>query len=156
MYWLRSALLYLFVTLLLCAGIWLFWGDAISKKLKNTSAARPEAAVRQTGPVKVKAPTNHKEKFKKLPENIKDATISTKDAWAHTMSGFEVLLKNAAQDNRRLLVEAVIEQDRRYRALFFKPAEQRLPKPAERQLPKSVEQRLPKLAERQPSKPMAK
>jgi hypothetical protein len=140
MYWLRSALLYLFVTLLLCAGIWLFWGDAISKKLKNTSAARPEAAGRQTGPVKVKAPTINKEKVTERPESRREGGVSTKDAWAHTISGFEVLLKNAAQDNRRLLVEAVIEQDRRYRALFFKPAEQRLPK----------------LAERQPSKPKAK
>ena len=134
MYWLRSALLYLFVTLLLCAGIWLFWGEAISKKLQNTSlAARQEPAGRQAGPVKAKAPTATKEKAVKVPASAGQAVVSGKEAWERASSGFEVLLKSAAQDNRRLLVEAVAEHDRRYRALLFKPAEQRITKPAERQ-----------------------
>ncbi len=142
MYWLRPALLYLFVTLLLCAGIWLFWGEAISKKLQNTSlAARQEPAGRQAGPVKAKTPTATKEKAVKVQASAGQAVVSGKEAWARASSGFEVLLNSAAQDNHRLLLEAAAEQDRRYRALFFKPAEQRLPKLAERQLIKSVEQR---------------
>lgn len=141
MHWLRSALLYLFVTLLLCAGIWLFWGDAINPKMKGISQnTRKEPAARQANSVKDKTPTAKKMKPGELPVPVAQAAATGKEAWQKTSSGFEQLLQTAGADNRRLLLESVTEQDRQYRALFFG----------------SVEQRLPKLAERQPSAPQAK
>ncbi|GAB4441165.1 MAG: hypothetical protein OHK0011_23640 [Turneriella sp.] len=149
MYWLRSALLYLFVTVLLCAGIWLFWGDAISHSLKNQGRnVRKDSGSRMASTVKEKAPTARKVKEDKLPVKAEQAAISGKQAWEKASSGFEQLMQTAAEDNRRLLSEADREQERRFRAIFHKAAVQQPTSQVEQQLPKSVEQR--------PSAPLAR
>jgi hypothetical protein len=126
MYWLRSALLYLFVSVLLCGGIWLFWGDAINQKLKETGQnKRSDSASRQANSVKEKTPTPKKLKLGELPAQTSQAATTGKEAWQKTSSGFEQLLQTAGAENRRLLLESVTEQDRRFRALFFRSVGQR-------------------------------
>ncbi|MFZ5628741.1 MAG: hypothetical protein ACOY5B_06405 [Spirochaetota bacterium] len=150
MYWLRQALLYLFITLLLFAGIWLFWGETINQKLKEAKQdPRKEPAARQVSAVKAKIPAAKKTKTGEMAVKAEQPALSGKQAWEKTSSGFALLLQTAAVENRRLLLESAGEHERRFRAIFYKAAvqqptgqlEQRLPKLAERQLAKPVEQR---------------
>ncbi len=168
MFWLRTALLYLFVTLLLCAGVWLFWGETILERVKRDERqVRGIEASRRAESVKENAPVRRAVKTADSQTRTNKAATSGKEAWDKASASLAMLLQTAADDNRRLLLESMTEHDSRYRAIFFrqsqresirpaeqtlpKSVEQRLPTSAERQLIKSVEQRLPKLAERQPS-----
>lgn len=124
MYWLRPALLYLFITGLLCAGVWLFWGDAISQGLKSDNRhTRKEPAGRLAGTVREKTPPPKKMKPVDSPVNTQQVAVSGKEAWDKASSGFGLLLQTAGGENRRLLLESVAEQDQRYRAMFPKLAE---------------------------------
>jgi hypothetical protein len=126
MHWLRPALLYLFVTVLLCGGIWLFWGDAIRQKLKETGEnKRSDSASRQANFVKEKTPTPKKLPARGLTAQTQQARPTGKEAWQKASSGFEELLQVATAENRRLLLESVTAQDRRYRTLFFRSVGQR-------------------------------
>lgn len=126
MHWLRSALLYLFVTVLLCAGIWLFWGEAISQRLKSEKPyAQKETAHRIAGAAKEKTATMKKLKPGELAVKAEQSAATGKQAWEKASSGFLLLLQAAGDENRRLLLETVAEQDRRYRALFAKSVGQR-------------------------------
>lgn len=126
MHWLRPALLYLFMTVLLVAGIWLFWGEEISQKLQNAQpGTAKDRAKRSADTAKKKTPT------KARLEQDEQTAVARKQAWEKVSSGFMLLLQAAAEENRRLLLESTAELDRRYQALFARPVEQRLPKSVE-------------------------
>lgn len=125
MYWLRPALLYLFVTALLCAGVWLFWGDAIKQKLTEADrSAEKQARPGSSAATNAKAPPDRKAKTNALTAGPGQAAVSGPQAWSQARSGLELLLRAASDENRRLLLQASAEQDRRFRSMLFKAAEQ--------------------------------
>lgn len=123
MYWLRSALLYLFLASLLAAGIWLFWGDTLRQRRNAVPALGPKTAPPSAPP-------------RRVP--IKPAQ-SGKEARQGITSALVALAQSLAQDNRQQLATATLLYEQRYRELLvnlgLKKKELPLPLPIPSPLP---------------------
>lgn len=105
MYWLRSALLYLFLAGLLVAGIWLFWGD----RLRQKTNAKIAPAQKALTPPAYAPPARRISKEPPQP---------SKEARQHAASAFVALAQSIAEDNRQQLAIATALYEQRYRELL--------------------------------------
>lgn len=102
MYWLRSALLYLFLASLLAAGIWLFWGDTLRQRRNAVPTLGPKTAPPSAPPQRV--PIKPVQSGKEARQGITSALV--------------VLAQSLAQDNRQQLATATLLYELRYHELL--------------------------------------
>lgn len=142
MLWLRSAALYLILTLLIGGSVWLFWGKAIEKQWRSVMADRKMNADKPSNAARQKTRRENSGKI----DTTEIRKISPAEEWRKAQSGVTGLIAIEVEDNRRRLRASADSNDAHWRDLLglksVTPPERQQPvKPAVRQLAKSEELR---------------
>ncbi|HNA80763.1 MAG TPA: hypothetical protein PKY99_14980 [Turneriella sp.] len=117
--WIRSALVYLGITVLIAGAIWLFWGKSIETAWK-AHGDRPTKAARE-----VKAAAE-KKATAAMPElRQKAAPLATNLEKAR--SGVTGILEYHANENRNAMHSLSANNDKRWREILRKKEEIKLP-----------------------------